>query len=220
MRIELGMDVVANDGTWGTVRDVIVDPTRRAVSHLVVESAAHEGARLLPIERIRADGDRLTVAATSDELTRLRDVDETEYIRRDGSPEIGEAWDVHFSTHLVEPYYPYLAAVAGAHGGPPATADAGMGAVVEDVPNVPTGRSDIRRSSEVWSSDDHVVGKVEAFLVDGDRRVTHVVLERGHLWGHREITVPISAVAKVNSDWIELSLTKDEVEHLPPVAFR
>jgi hypothetical protein len=72
----------------------------------------------------------------------------------------------------------------------------------------------------VWSSDDHVVGKVEAFLVDDDRRVTHVVLEHGHLWGHREITVPMSAVAQVHSDWIELSITKDEVENLPPVTFR
>jgi sporulation protein YlmC with PRC-barrel domain len=220
MRIELGMDVVGTDGAWGTVRDVIVDPTRRAVSHVVVAPRGHDGARLLPIEAIGQEGDHLTVAWSSDELAQLRDVDETEYIRRDGSPEIGEAWDVHFSSYLVEPYYPYLAAVAGAHGGPPATADAGLGAVVEDVPNVPTGRSDIRRGSEVWSSDDHVVGKVEAFLVDDDRRVTHVVLEHGHLWGHREITVPMSAVAQVHSDWIELSITKDEVENLPPVTFR
>jgi hypothetical protein len=110
--------------------------------------------------------------------------------------------------------------VAGAPTGPPASADVGAGAVVEEIERVPEGRADIRRTSDVWSSDGHVVGKVEAFLVDDARRVTHLVLERGHLWGRREVTVPVALVANVHSDWVELSITKDEVRDLPAVAFR
>jgi hypothetical protein len=41
------------------------------------------------------------------------------------------------------------------------------------------------------------------------------VLERGHLWGRREVTVPISAVESVASDVVKLRLSKDEVGDLP-----
>jgi hypothetical protein len=43
------------------------------------------------------------------------------------------------------------------------------------------------------------------------------VLERGHLWGRREVTIPIGAVARVETDAIDLSLTADEVSALPEV---
>jgi hypothetical protein len=49
---------------------------------------------------------------------------------------------------------------------------------------------------------------------DGDH-ITHFVLERGHLWGRREVTVPISAVESVASDIVKLTLSKDEVGDLP-----
>jgi hypothetical protein len=45
--------------------------------------------------------------------------------------------------------------------------------------------------------------------------VTHVLLQEGHLWGRREVAIPASAVTKVeNGIW--LSLTKEQVEGLPP----
>jgi uncharacterized protein YrrD len=58
------------------------------------------------------------------------------------------------------------------------------------------------------------IGDVDGFLVDDDH-ITHFVLERGHLWGRREVTVPIGAVASVKSDVVTLSLSKDEVGALP-----
>jgi sporulation protein YlmC with PRC-barrel domain len=52
-------------------------------------------------------------------------------------------------------------------------------------------------------------------LVPLDHRVTHVLLQEGHLWGRREVAIPASAVTKVeNGIW--LNLTKEQVEDLPP----
>jgi uncharacterized protein YrrD len=65
------------------------------------------------------------------------------------------------------------------------------------------------------SSDEHYLGDVDGFLVDDADHITHFVLERGHLWGRREVTVPIGAVASVESDAVTLSLSKDEVGALP-----
>jgi len=46
--------------------------------------------------------------------------------------------------------------------------------------------------------------------------VTHVLLQEGHLWGRKEVAIPISAVTSIE-DGIQLSITKQEVEDLPPV---
>jgi hypothetical protein len=47
-------------------------------------------------------------------------------------------------------------------------------------------------------------------------QVTHVLLDEGHPWGKKEVSIPISAVAGVD-DGVRLSLTKAEVPALPPV---
>ena len=60
-------------------------------------------------------------------------------------------------------------------------------------------------------ADGHRLGKVDGFLVDDGDAITHFVLERGHLWGRREVTIPINAVAHVFTDAVTLTLTKDEV---------
>jgi sporulation protein YlmC with PRC-barrel domain len=67
----------------------------------------------------------------------------------------------------------------------------------------------------VITTDGHHVGDVDGFLVDDDDQITHFVLERGHLWGRREVTVPIGAVVKVESDRVTVGLSTDEIGKLP-----
>jgi hypothetical protein len=56
------------------------------------------------------------------------------------------------------------------------------------------------------------VGHVDGLLVDdAGGRLTHVVLEHGHLWGKREVSIPVAHVEAVRNDEIALGLTKDEV---------
>ena len=46
--------------------------------------------------------------------------------------------------------------------------------------------------------------------------MTHVLLQEGHLWGRKDVAIPISAVTGVQ-DGIRLSITKQQAENLPPV---
>jgi hypothetical protein len=82
--------------------------------------------------------------------------------------------------------------------------------VVVNYDRIPKHEVEIRRSSAVMSADGHHVGHVDGFLI-GSGEVADIVLERGHLWGRREIVIPAAAVARVQNDAITLSLTKDEV---------
>ena len=64
---------------------------------------------------------------------------------------------------------------------------------------------------------DGQIGQVEGFMVNpADDKVTHILLEEGHLWGRKQVAIPISAVASVE-DRIRLNITKRQVEDLPPV---
>ena len=82
---------------------------------------------------------------------------------------------------------------------------------------VPKGEVEVRRASVVISTDGHLLGEVDGFVVGADEHITHFVLERGHLWGRKEVTIPIGAVARVESDAVHVALSKDEVGALPAV---
>ena len=87
--------------------------------------------------------------------------------------------------------------------------------VLEDV--IPVGEQEVGPGARVHAVDGEI-GQVQGFLVDpDDDRVTHVLLQEGHLWGRKKVAIPISAVTGVDAG-IRLNLTKQQVAELPPVA--
>jgi len=44
-----------------------------------------------------------------------------------------------------------------------------------------------------------------------------VLLDEGHLWGRKQIAIPIGAVTVIDGG-IHVKLTKDDLRELPPVA--
>ena len=216
MRLELGSPVNCTDGPFGELADVVIDPTKRRVTHLVVEPHDDHGeARLVPIDLVKTeDGESsaISVSCSLEEAGRLELVQEYAYLRLGESPDLEPGWDIGVESVLAHPYYGY---------GP----GPGYEAVRVDYDphvsvtydRIPKGEVEIRRSSEVTSADGHGLGKVDGFLVGDDDAITHFVLERGHLWGKKEVTIPINAVASVHTDAVSLTLTKDEVGELPSV---
>ena len=64
---------------------------------------------------------------------------------------------------------------------------------------------------------DGAIGQVDGLVIDPQsRHVTHVLLQKGHLWGHQDVAIPISAVTRAE-DRIEVNLTKHQVRDLPAV---
>ena len=71
-------------------------------------------------------------------------------------------------------------------------------------------------ASRVHATDGDI-GHVQGLVIDPrSHHVTHVLLQEGHLWGRKEVSIPISAVTRVD-DGIRLSITKQDVADLPPV---
>ena len=51
----------------------------------------------------------------------------------------------------------------------------------------------------------------------GGHQVTHVLLQKEHMRGRKEVAIPIGAMTKIGTFLIHLSLTKQQVKDLPPV---
>jgi uncharacterized protein YrrD len=218
VRLELGSAVTCTDGPFGELADIVIDPTKRRVTHLVVEPHGDHGqAKLVPIELADTDqgeSSAISVRCSLEETGKLKEVEEYAYLRLGDSPDLEPGWEIGVESVLAEPYYGYGGGVGIGYETLPAGYDAHVSMTYD---RIPKGEVEIRRASEVTSADGHGLGKVDGFLVDEDDAITHFVLERGHLWGRREVTIPINAVASVHTDSVTLTLTKDEVGDLPSV---
>ena len=74
----------------------------------------------------------------------------------------------------------------------------------------------MRRNKPVFATDGEI-GRVKGLVIDpGNHHVSHVLLQEGHLFGLREVAIPIGAVTGVVDD-VQLNITKQQVENLPPV---
>jgi sporulation protein YlmC with PRC-barrel domain len=214
MRIELGSPVHCTDGPFGEIADVVVDPTKRRLTHLVVEPHHDHGeSRLVPIELAspqEGPPPAVSLRCTLEEARRLEPVEEFAYLRLGEAPQEDPGWDIGIENVLALPYYGY----GYGYETQPLDPDPHVSVTYD---RIPKGEVEIRRASEVTSADAHHLGRVDGFLVDDNDSITHVVLERGHLWGKREVTIPIGAVARVHTDAVMITLTKDEVGELPSV---
>ncbi len=187
----MGAKTSCVDGPGGKVSRVIIDPATKTVTHLVIEPKHRLGAgRIVPLDLVDTTAGDIRLRCTVEEFGRLEAAEETELVD-DMAGGLG-----------LGSMYPSMGI-----GSP-------VQAVVQDV--VPLGEADVDRGEPVHALDSEI-GRVQGFLVDpGDHRVTHVLLQEGHLWGRKEVAIPVSAVTKVeNGIW--LNLTKKQVEDLPPV---
>jgi len=214
MRLVLGTAVRCSDATFGELVDIVIDPTRRRVTHIVVEPhQRHWLARLVPIELaepVEADEPELVLRCTVRQARRLEHVQHSAFVAVGAAPVEDPDWDIGVQGVLVAPYF-------SSEDDPGFTHDATVEVIYD---RVPKGEIEIRRSSSVTSSDGHKLGRVDGFVVDADEQITHLLLERGHLWGKGEVTIPVGEVTRVEADAITLSLSRDEVGALTPVKVR
>jgi len=203
MRLELGCPVSCTDAPFGQLADIVIDPLSRRVTHLVVRPHRDgDGARLVPIERAGVAGVGIQLDCSAADVEALDQVHESAYLRVGQSPVADPGWEIGVQDFLALPVYQEMD---------------GMGTVIDPDPHemvsydrIPRGEVEVRRASAVTSADGHHLGHVDGFLV-GEGQVADIVLERGHLWGKREVVIPAAALARVETDAVTLSLTKEEV---------
>jgi len=203
----IGVEASCTDGVCGEVIRVVVDPVARTVTHLVVEPKHRQGlGRLVPLDLVDTTPEEVRLRCTTAVFEQLDAAEETQFLPgSSGYAGYGPG------QMLSWPYYGLGMGMAGGMG-------MGAGGVPQSVTydTVPLGEVAVRRGEQVHATDGDI-GRVQGLVINPrDHHVTHVLLQEGHLWGRKEVAIPIGAVTGVN-DGIRLNITKQEVQDLPSV---
>ena len=206
MTFWIGADASCTDGACGQVSRLIVNPVTREVTHLAVDPKHRHGpGRLVPVDLVDATTGQIRLRCTLAEFQTLRPAEETESV-----PDLDPTEHAHarVQTQL---------RMAGGVVWPVRSPDGPKAPPEVSVNSVPFGEVEVHRELTVCAADAEI-GQVQGLIVEPDgHHVTHVLLQEGHMWGRKEVAIPIGAVTKIGTLLIHLSLTKHQVKDLPPV---
>jgi uncharacterized membrane protein len=196
VEVPLDAEVECTDGSCGESVTVIVNPTTREITHIVVQDKTFPRGveRLVPVEQVaESSSGKIRLNCTRDELEQMEEFVEMEFIRSEVSPgqPVAPSYDL-----------PYVIPV-------------GAVAIPVEVERIPPGELAVRRGTTVEATDGHI-GKVGELVVEEESgHVTHLVLQEGHLWDKKQIILPLSAIDVVQEGTVYLKLDKKAVEQLP-----
>jgi hypothetical protein len=210
----IGASVHSSGGVAGRLIWVVADRARNpwVITQLVVEPKHRSGlGRFVPLDLVTGvdagTGD-ITISCTEDQFEQLESAEETQY-----SPG-SEAYPLFGPTQFLSaPYYTSDVSIEGRE--VPFTA----ATVTAPLPSV----ADVAVHAVPVHAADGKAGEVDGLVIDpATHQVTHVLLREGHLWGRKDVAVPMSAVKEFDSgdtdpDVLRLSLTRQEIGDLPPV---
>ena len=87
----------------------------------------------------------------------------------------------------------------------------------ETIDVTPTGEVAEHRGEHVHATDGDI-GHLRALRIDpGTGQVTHVLISEGPVWDRKDVAIPAALVAGFD-DGIRLSITRREVQDLPPAS--
>ena len=197
---KIGVQVDATDGPCGNLARLIFNPTTDVLTHLIVEPGHHdEQARVVPFDLVVSAGeDAVQLSCTKERYDQLDSAEDVEMLRDTTGRYDG------FSTTSM---YFGVGRPLGHHPQP----------MYSD--SVPLGEIEIRQGDPVHATDGEI-GAVQGLVIDpSDHHVTHVLLQEGHLWGRKQVAIPIGVANRVAYE-VRVDLTKDEIEALPPVSLK
>ena len=192
MDMHLNAHVECLDGRIGRLENIILNPKTEKVTYLVVRGNDLQNTERLVPERLvkEASHDTVYLSISKEKFEGTKNFIQEEYI----PPNITL----------------YMAEQAGWNMGTPAS-------VFVEHEAVPAGGLIVHKGAKVFVTDGNA-GKVDDFLVEKKTgRITHLILLEGHLWGKKDISVPVNQIDRYEDGNIYLKIDKSGVEALPVI---
>jgi sporulation protein YlmC with PRC-barrel domain len=198
MDIPIGAEVFCTDGFCGRSTRVVLKPKTEEVTHLVVkEKESPHKEILIPVTAVAATTpDSINLSYTRNKLAQLQPFLETDYVTVDIPHYVSGVYSMATDFYREPEVLP----------------------VEHEL--TPEGELAMHRGARVEATDGYV-GHVDEFLVDPENdHITHLVLQEGHLWGQKQVAIPVSQIQRMNEDTVHLKLDKRGVEALPATSAR
>ena len=203
MEIPLNARVECRDGVCGHSEYVLIDPVADKVTHVVVkEDSSPNTEYIVPVGSV-ADtvDDTIRLHCSKAELEKMDPFIKTEFIEQ-------KVPDRNFN-------YPGGLFGGGAYYYLPYVASDETVQVPMEHKQIPVGELTAQRGTRVEATDGYI-GHVDEFVVNPENgHITHLVMREGHLWGKKDVIIPVSAMGDTREDTVFLTLDKHQVESLP-----
>jgi sporulation protein YlmC with PRC-barrel domain len=203
MEIPLNVQVECSDGVCGRSEFVLINPVTDKVTHLVVkEDSSPNTEYIVPVDIVTETvDDAIHLCCSKTELEKMDPFIKTTFIEE----KVDNNNFVHGSGKFGMGSYYYL---------PYVTSETTVQVPVEHM-QIPPGELAVRRGTRVEATDGYV-GKVDEFVVNpANGHITHLVMREGHLWGKKDVIIPLSAMGDTREDTVFLKLDKRQIESLP-----
>jgi sporulation protein YlmC with PRC-barrel domain len=193
MDIPMNAKVSCTDGPCGQSTYLVLKPTNEEITHVVVSDDNYpETEYLVPIDRIvESTPDSIRLNCSREELSKMAIFNQVEFIPSDSKGPFGNVYML----------WPYVTPEAYN--------------ITFENEHIPANELAIRRGANVEATDGRV-GQVDEFLINPvNDTITHMVLREGHLWGQKNISIPLSQIDRIEENTVWLKLDKKSIEALP-----
>lgn len=204
MEIPIEAQVNCSDGSAGKSTCVLINPVTEQVTHLVIrEDVTPEMEYMVPVELILlTTSTSIQLRCSKTDLQAMEPFLKTEFVE-EKLPAVyasyGEPYEI--GTHYLWPYV-----------SPEQTVK-----VAVEQPQIPPGELVVHHGAKVEATDGSI-GKIDEFLINPENgHITHLVMREGHLWGQKDVTIPLSAIGEAQKEKVILKIDKKQVESLPSV---
>src|ERR1700749_160602 len=177
----LGATAHCSNGFGGEVSRTILDPAARTVTHLVIQPRHRSGSgRRVPVHLVDEAAGEIRLRCTLAEFDRLDPAEEVE-LADDGGYGGG-----YGQAEAVQGYGNVGGmGVGGSVSGMGIGAGLGHRTPVLITHAVPLGETEVTQHDRVHAADGEI-GRVHGFVLNpDDHKVTHILLQEGHLWGRK-----------------------------------
>jgi len=204
MEIPLKAQVECSDGVCGRSVYVLVNPVIDQVTHVVVkEDSSPNTEYIVPVDFVtKTTIDAIQLRCSKTELEKMEPFVQTAFVQEKVLDYAGYRGGMSGGGSFY--YMPYV------------TSEIRVPVYAEHQ-QIPAGELAVHRGTRIKATDGDV-GHVDEFVVNPENgHITHLVMREGHLWGKKDVMIPLAAMGDTREDTIFLKIDKHQIEALPTI---
>jgi len=198
MNIPIKAQVDCTDRSCGKSTNVIVNPINQQVTHVVIHDKRlpENPTRIIPSGKVAEVTPQLiTLNCTRAEVEEMPAFIVSNFVQESGSGQAYASGAAYYSKYVID--------------------DTAYDEFQER--NIPEGELALYSGMHVKAADGKV-GKLDELVLDPDSgAITNLLMREGHLWGKKEVTIPLTAVDYADADTVYLTIDKEAIKALPTV---
>ena len=196
--VTINTQVVCTDGPCGKSTNVVINPVNYQVTHLVVEdkSLPDNATRLVPVAKVAGvTPQQIQLNCARADVAKMPPFLVSNFVQVTDPGQAYQSGAAYSSQYVV--------------------ADTGYDDIQEQ--NLPAGELALYSGMHVEASDGKIGTLGELVLDPKDGAITNLLMRKGHLWGTKEITIPVADIDFIDGNTVYLKLDKAAVNALPAV---